>query len=73
MPSVISRVVGSHLLHLEEVASTSDLAAQMAEEGAPEGVVVVAERQTRGRGKHGRCWESPAGGLWTSIILRPPH
>ncbi|MFH0872631.1 MAG: biotin--[acetyl-CoA-carboxylase] ligase [bacterium] len=73
MPSVISRVVGSHLLHLEEVASTSDLAAQMAEEGAPEGVVVVAERQTRGRGKHGRRWESPAGGLWTSIILRPPH
>jgi BirA family biotin operon repressor/biotin-[acetyl-CoA-carboxylase] ligase len=45
----------------------------MAEQGAPEGLVVIAERQTSGRGKQGKRWESRVGGLWTSIVLRPSH
>jgi len=73
MGEVVFPVVGCHVLYLEEVTSTSDLALQMAEDGAPAGLVVIAERQTRGRGKQGKIWESPAGGLWTSIVLRPPH
>ena len=41
--------------------------------GAPEGFVVFAERQTAGRGRYGRRWESaPYQGLWFSILLRPP-
>jgi len=54
------------------VSSTNDIAIRMAEEGAPEGTVVVAGEQTAGRGRHGRNWSSPAGeGLYISVILRP--
>jgi len=56
---------------LESITSTNDAAARMAREGAPEGTVVVAQEQTAGRGRHGRKWSSPAGGLYLSIILRP--
>lgn len=42
-----------------------------AQEGAAEGLVVVADRQTRGRGRHGRSWESPAGNLYLTLLLRP--
>lgn len=54
------------------VDSTNDLAARLAAEGAPEGTLVVAEQQERGRGRGGRQWFSPPGlGLYFSLILRP--
>ncbi len=56
---------------LNTVTSTQDRAREMAEAGAPEGTVVVARVQERGRGRLGRRWLSPSGGLWFSIILRP--
>jgi BirA family biotin operon repressor/biotin-[acetyl-CoA-carboxylase] ligase len=56
---------------LELTASTNDDAKQEAERGAPEGLVIHATQQTAGRGRHGRVWESPAGNLYTSIVLRP--
>jgi len=56
---------------LESVTSTNDVAVRMAREGAPEGTVVVAREQTAGRGRHGRSWSSPPGGLYLSIIFRP--
>ena len=64
-----------HVIKLGEVSSTMDAARELAEKGCPEGTVVVAERQTRGRGRFGRTWASPAGGLWFSVVLRPslPH
>ncbi len=40
-------------------------------DGAPDGTVVVASRQTQGRGRHGRDWISPEGNLYTSVLLRP--
>lgn len=44
----------------------------MAADGAPEGTVLVADRQTAGRGRHGRSWHSPAGaGFYGSVLLRP--
>lgn len=43
----------------------------LAEKGAPEWTVVVSKVQTRGRGRSGRTWESPKGGLWFSIIAKP--
>lgn len=56
----------------EEVPSTNDLAAVMAEHGAVEGSVVAANSQSAGRGRMGRSWASPAGaGLYVSAILRP--
>jgi BirA family biotin operon repressor/biotin-[acetyl-CoA-carboxylase] ligase len=52
--------------------STMTVASAAAEAGAPEGVVIVADEQTKGRGRRGRNWSSPAGaGLYLSMILRP--
>jgi BirA family biotin operon repressor/biotin-[acetyl-CoA-carboxylase] ligase len=56
-----------------DAPSTNDIASAMAERGAPEGRVVVANAQSAGRGRHGRSWVSPAGaGLYVSAVLRPP-
>lgn len=56
----------------ESVGSTNDLARDLAREGAPEGTVVVAEAQTRGRGRLGRVWLAPAHScLLFSLLFRP--
>jgi len=54
-----------------EVASTNDEAKRLARAGAPEGVVVLAAIQTGGRGRFGRTWDSPSGGVYLSCVLRP--
>lgn len=60
-----------HFFHA--IPSTQDVAIRLAQAGAPEGTLVVAGRQTRGRGRVGRTWFSPAGGgLYASVVLRPP-
>ena len=57
---------------LAETASTNDVAREWALAGAPDGAVVVAARQTRGRGRRERIWDSPANaGLYASFVLRP--
>ena len=57
---------------LSETTSTNDVVHQLARQGAEEGVCVAAERQTAGRGRHGRAWESAQSlGLWFSLLLRP--
>ncbi|HVO29463.1 MAG TPA: biotin--[acetyl-CoA-carboxylase] ligase [bacterium] len=56
---------------LEEVASTNDEAKRLAHAGAAEGTVIVADRQTAGRGRLGRVWASPVGNLFLSVVLRP--
>ncbi|MDQ7843489.1 MAG: biotin--[acetyl-CoA-carboxylase] ligase [Armatimonadota bacterium] len=59
-------------LHIYESApSTNDLARRLAEDGAAEGTAVLALTQTRGRGRLGRSWASPPGGLYLSVVLRP--
>ena len=61
------------VVSLDEVGSTQTEARRLAEAGAPEGTVVRAEHQTRGRGRLGREWvDEPGSALLTSIILRPP-
>ncbi len=65
--------IGRRVLCHREVTSTSAVAAALAASGEREGTVVLAERQTAGRGRFGRAWTSPPGlGLWFSTILRPP-
>jgi len=51
--------------------STNDRLQTLADEGAGEGTLVVAGRQEQGRGRRGRAWSSPAGGLYLSLLLRP--
>jgi BirA family biotin operon repressor/biotin-[acetyl-CoA-carboxylase] ligase len=59
--------------HFETLPSTNDLAKELAAGNAPEGTLVVAEAQSRGRGRLGREWDSPPGaGLYVSLLLRPP-
>jgi BirA family biotin operon repressor/biotin-[acetyl-CoA-carboxylase] ligase len=61
------------LVLLDTVSSTNDIARDLAAEGAGEGTVVLAERQTAGRGRMGRFWDSPRGlGLYVSVLFRPP-
>ncbi|WP_297497125.1 biotin--[acetyl-CoA-carboxylase] ligase [Thermococcus sp.] len=57
-------------IRLEEIGSTNDYARDIAQK-SPEGTVVIAKRQTAGRGRKGRKWTSPEGGLWMSVILKP--
>jgi BirA family biotin operon repressor/biotin-[acetyl-CoA-carboxylase] ligase len=64
--------IGREIIVLEETTSTNDVVLQMANGGAPEGLVVFAEHQSAGRGQRGNVWESSAGkGLWLSVLLRP--
>ncbi len=71
-PDRVREAVGGRVTVYRETASTNDLVQRLALDGAPEGEVVVADRQTHGRGQHGRHWDSCAGlGLWFSILLRP--
>lgn len=67
-----SRVMGREVYSFETIGSTNETARRMAESGASEGTLVLSERQTRGRGRLGRLWHSPAGtGLYFSLVLRP--
>jgi len=56
----------------ERLPSTMDAAHAMAEAGAPHGTAVAAREQAAGRGRRGKSWVSPRGGLWLSVICRPP-
>ena len=64
--------VGRDLRVLAEVGSTNDVVMEAGQQGEPEGLAVLADRQMRGRGRAGRSWTSPPGvGIYTSILLRP--
>lgn len=67
-----TKIFGKKIVYHETVSSTMDIAFQRALERAPEGTVVCAEHQTKGRGRLGRTWASPKGkGIYMSVILRP--
>lgn len=64
--------IGTHIHRFSSCSSTNDLAKEIAEQGEPEGTVVLCEEQTAGRGTRGRTWFSaPDKGLYVSVILRP--
>jgi len=63
--------IGKELHYLAITSSTQDVARDKADQGAPEGTAVIAGIQQSGRGRLGRSWLSPEGGLATSIVLRP--
>ena len=68
---LLTKRLGKTILFSREIGSTNDWAKELAMYGACEGTVVIAETQTAGRGRLGREWISPMGGLWFSMILRP--
>jgi len=63
---------GFNLLYYPEVASTMDTARDLARKNCPDFTVVIAGRQTRGRGRLKRRWLSDDGGLYFTMVLRPP-
>ncbi len=64
--------IGTRFHYFPKLDSTNDHARRLAEQGEPQGSVVIAEQQTRGRGRLGRRWVSPAYvNLYCSFILRP--
>ncbi|MBI5681192.1 MAG: biotin--[acetyl-CoA-carboxylase] ligase [Methanobacterium sp.] len=63
--------IGNEIHYFREVDSTNEVAKKLAIDGAPEGTVVIAESQSKGRGRRGKKWISPMGGAWMSVILRP--
>jgi len=64
--------VGAELRFLQSVGSTNDLLKAAAREGAAEGLVLVTDEQTSGRGRRGRSWTAPPGSsLLVSVLLRP--
>ena len=69
--SLRTKFMGRELHYLEETTSTQDVARDLAEKGAPEGAAVIAGTQKAGRGRLGRTWFSPEGGLAVSFVLRP--
>ena len=67
-----TQTFGRSLYILPSTTSTNDIVKGLAQRGAPEGTVVVAEHQTRGRGRYGRTFASPAGvGIYLSLLVRP--
>ncbi len=65
-------IVGREILSVPEIGSTNTRIRELAEQGALEGTVLVADRQSAGRGRLGRRWESPSGvNLYCSILLKP--
>ncbi|MBU3132025.1 biotin--[acetyl-CoA-carboxylase] ligase [Clostridium gasigenes] len=63
--------MGKELHYFKEVTSTNSTAKDLAIKDAPNGTLVISEIQTSGKGRLGRVWTSPKGGIWASLILRP--
>jgi BirA family biotin operon repressor/biotin-[acetyl-CoA-carboxylase] ligase len=63
--------LGAQRVDLVECGSTNDEAGRLARAGARHGTIIIAESQRAGRGRDGRTWQSPKGGLYLSAVLRP--
>ena len=66
-----TKTIGQQAFYFDSTDSTQNQALKMAEEPENNGAIVVAEKQTGGRGRSGRKWISPKGGIWFSVILHP--
>ena len=67
-----TEVVGQHICMFDTVTSTNEVLRKLAEGGAADGTVVLAETQTAGRGRHGTSWFSPeAANLYISVLFHP--
>ncbi|MFZ8908850.1 MAG: biotin--[acetyl-CoA-carboxylase] ligase, partial [Nitrosopumilaceae archaeon] len=66
-----TKKIGKKAYYFDSTSSTQDQALKMASDIKNDGAVVVAQKQTGGKGRDGRKWISPKGGIWLSVILRP--
>ena len=66
-----TKTVGKRVYYFEEIDSTQNFAEQIALDEKENGTIVVAEKQTAGKGRLDRKWTSPKGGIWFSLIIHP--
>jgi BirA family biotin operon repressor/biotin-[acetyl-CoA-carboxylase] ligase len=77
IPDDLHRILNNHFIgkilrYYPETDSTNEMAKRLCkQEDIPDGTVVLAGRQTGGKGRLGRQWQSPRGGLWFSVVLHP--
>lgn len=66
-----TKYIGKDIYIFNEVMSTNTIAKFLSMNGVGNGAVIISEKQTKARGRSGKNWESPLGGVWLSIILNP--
>ena len=66
-----TNLFGRRIYYFDTISSTQNFATELASRPQENGSVVIAQKQTQGRGRLNRKWTSPSGGIWLSIILRP--
>ena len=66
-----TKKIGQQAYYFDVIDSTQNQALKMANESKNHGTIIIAEKQTGGKGRSGRKWISPKGGIWISIILQP--
>ncbi len=66
-----TEIIGRKIYYFDVIDSTQNFALKLASKPYENGSIVVARRQTRGRGRQKRRWLSPVGGIWLSILLKP--
>jgi len=66
-----TKLFGKRIYYFDTINSTQNFAIELASRPQENGTVVIAKKQTQGRGRLSRKWTSPSGGIWMSVILRP--
>ena len=66
-----TKVMGKRVYYFEEIDSTQNFAQKIASDSREDGTIIIAERQTAGKGRLDRKWTSPKGGIWFSLIIHP--
>ncbi|MEN8904865.1 MAG: biotin--[acetyl-CoA-carboxylase] ligase [Clostridiales bacterium] len=72
MNNLNTTIIGKNIIYYDEIDSTNIESKKMLQDGLEEGSIIIADKQTNGRGRMGRLWHSlPNKGIWMSIILKP--
>jgi BirA family biotin operon repressor/biotin-[acetyl-CoA-carboxylase] ligase len=66
-----TKIIGKRVYYFNEIDSTQNFAQQIALDKKEDGTIIIAEKQTDGRGRLDRKWTSPEGGIWFSLIIHP--
>lgn len=66
-----TKTVGKELYLFKDVMSTNTLAKFLSENGVSNGTVIISEKQSGAKGRLGKSWESPLGGIWLSLVVNP--
>ena len=70
LSSLNTKLLGKNIEYYKEVSSTNETAKSLADKST-DGTIIISETQSGGKGRLGRVWTSPSGGIWTSFILKP--